>query len=74
MVVVVLMVLMVVVVVVVVVCEKQSDPFQTKLLPVVSVATKSIYLLSIKQSCLENFRVNINTFKSHVEERGKGKS
>jgi hypothetical protein len=38
------MVAMVVGVVVVVVCEKQSDPFQTKLLPVVSVAMKSIHL------------------------------
>jgi hypothetical protein len=32
------------VVVVVVVCEKQSDPFQTNLLPLVSVAMKPIYL------------------------------
>jgi len=38
------LVLVLVLVVVVVVCEKQSDPFQTKLLPVVSVAMKSIYL------------------------------
>ena len=40
----VVVVVVMVVVVVVVVCEKQSDPFQTKLLTVVSVAMKSIYL------------------------------
>jgi hypothetical protein len=38
------LVMVAMVAVVVVVCEKQSDPFQTKLLPVVSVAVKSIYL------------------------------
>jgi hypothetical protein len=34
----------VMVVAMVVVCEKQSDPFQTKILGVVSAAMKSIYL------------------------------
>ena len=56
---------MVLVVMVVVVCEKQSDPFQTNLLPVVSVTMNyEINLFTIyKTKCIANFRVNIDTLR-----------